>query len=269
MPPSSEKIIPTRFEEDMQALCRAMSCTEKEVAGILSVIEFKVEIPRRGAFYIQIIVNPWSHTSHPPRVHILGVDWIEGPEPLNLVEGRYLLDLPIGWDWEDDPSLVRFWDESLSPVLDDLFGQVRFRIPPKSPGAYGLFFPTGAINEVEQIKSFAKSKGWKLLGKAESKIHAERSRIIAEAEESAMKAKIQSLELGIEMADDESSLEEIRTRIEEDESIAVEADSLLERIKSRLREFETKRIDFDSLAKTKAQSHGHAKKEYRNRVRRL
>ena len=262
-----DKTIPKRYELDSQALLGAVGCRHIiDVAGLIDVIEVKVEVRRGGEFFFQIILNPWAHLEAHPRVHILGVD-LDAVEPLNEAEGRYFLNIEPNWKWSDDPNLVRFWDECVSPVINypKLHSGLTFRSLPKTPGAYDLFFPSGTIDLAKKLEKHAKDNGWKLITKEESRIIEAQRQATAEAERIAHKTRLENISLEIVKAEDQDTLEEIRKKVEQDTSISEESPALIERIQARMSEVEPSRIDWDKQAKVSDPTIGHRKKETRVR----
>ena len=268
-----DKTIPERYELDSQALLGAVGCRHIiDVAGLIDVIEVKVEVlgrdlvRRGGEFFFQIILNPWAHLEAHPRVHILGVD-LDAVEPLNEAEGRYFLNIEPNWKWSDDPNLVRFWDECVSPAINypKLHSGLTFRSLPKTPGAYDLFFPSGTIDLAKKLEKHAKDNGWKLITKEESRIIEAQRQATAEAERIAHKTRLENISLEIVKAEDQDTLEEIRKKVEQDTSISEESPALIERIQARMSEVEPSRIDWDKQAKVSDPTIGHRKKETRVR----
>ena len=274
-----DKVIPERYEADSKALQRAVGAGPvRDVSGLLEVIEVKVELPRSGEFYIQIILNPWAHLDRPPVVHLLGVDvarhWISKPEdtlePLNEAEGRYLLDIEPDWNWRDDPNLVRFWDQCVSPDIEnpELHRRLTFRSLPKSAGAYKLFFPSGVVNLATTPEKYANKQGWKLINREEVEIIEKNRQAEIEAERLAQETRAEEYRLEVEKADEEDTLVDIRTRVEADETIPEESRSILvQRIQDRISELGPGRIDYDKLAKVPDPTSGFRRRG--TRVRRF
>lgn len=255
--------IPERYEMDSQALRRAVGCKLiNDVAGLMDVIEVQVEPTGGGKFFLQIFLNPWAHLDTHPAVHLLGVDW-DATEPVNEAEGRYFIDIDPDWYWRDDPNLVRFWEECVSPLIcnnPDLHAELRFRPLPSAPGACDLFFPSGAIDLAKDIEKRAKDKGLKLINREESRIIEAQRQATAEAERIARETSLKVYCLEIEKAKDEDTLEDIRIRVEQDTSISEESPALVERIQARMSEVEPSRIEFNKLAKVRDTNRGHRKK---------
>ncbi len=254
--------IPRRYESDSQALQRVVGAGPiRDVSGFLQVLELKVELPRSGDFYTQIILNPWAHLSRPPVVHIIGVDMSffvqqrmieDPPELLNEAEGRYRISIKPDWDWSEDPNLVRLWDQCIYPVISDseLHRGLKFRSHPKSTAAYNLVFPSGVVSLANTLETFSINKGWKLITKAEEEIMEKKNLAEKEKIRISKQTIFEEYRLEIEWADDEVALNKILAKVESNDDITEELRlQLIDRIQSRLSEFELDRIDFDKLAK--------------------
>ena len=269
-----DKAIPERYEADSKALQRAVGAGPvRDVSGLLEVIEMKVQVARSGEFYIQIILNPWAHLDRPPRVHMMGVDVArhlmeDVPEPLNEAEGRYLLDIEPDWNWHDDPNLVRFWDQCVSPEIEnpELHRRLTFRSLPKSAGAYKLFFPSGVVNLATALEEYANKKKWNLINREEAEIIEKNRQAEIEAEQVAQETRAGEYRLEVEKADEEGTLVDIRTRVEADETIPEESRSILvQRIQDRISELGPGRIDYDNLAKVPDPTRGFRRRGVRVR----
>jgi len=287
-----QRTISERYEEDSKALMRAVGVKRKfDVSGLLEVIEFRVTVGKSGVFFVQIILNPWAHLDVPPKVHLLGVDAIKngaweswGFHLINTAEGRYKIGFELNmpspgnlhqfheddyteWPWSEDPNLVKFWDECISPEINLPLNEVfTFRKEPKSRGAYGLFFPSGVANLAEQLDLFAKKKGWRLVNREESKIIEAKRLALEEAEKLNLDAKLKKLNLEIENAVSEEELRGIQSKLENDSQITEESRvRLLERIEARMSEVEPHRIDFDRFAKTPDPTRGFSNRGTRIR----
>jgi hypothetical protein len=255
---SDKKTIPERYEAESRALEGAVGGGPvRDVSGLLEVIEAEVKVVRSGAFFIQIILNPWAHLDRPPSVHMVNVDVArrlskDAPEPLNEAEGRYILEIEPDWNWRDDPNLIKFWNQCVIPVINhtELHRRLTFRSRPKSAGAYGLFFPSGVAELATKLEKHANEQGWKLINREEAAIIEKNRRAKAEAERVVQETRAEEYRLEVEKAEDSDTLGEIRTRVEVDETISEESRStLVQRIQNRIPEFESDRIDYDKLAK--------------------
>jgi hypothetical protein len=272
-PIKKHRTISERYEEDSKALMRAVGVKRKfDVSGLLEVIEFELKVRKKTMFFVQIILNPWAHLDVPPKVHLLGVDaddtrtWLASP--INTAEGRYKLEIEAEWAWPDDPNLVKFWDDCISPAIrtPELHDLLTYRKSPKSTGAYGLFFPSGVANLAEQLDLFAKKKGWRLVNREESKIIEAKRLALEEAEKLNLDAKLKKLNLEIENAVSEEELRGIQSKLENDAQISEELRvRLLERIEARMSEVEPHRIDFDRFAKTPDPTRGFSNRGTRIR----
>ena len=256
--------IPRRYESDSQALQRVVGAGPiRDVSGFLQVLELKVELPRSGDFYTQIILNPWAHLSRPPVVHIIGVDMSyfvqqrmiqDPPELLNEAEGRYRISIKPDWEWSEDPNLVRLWDQCIYPVISDseFHRGLKFRSHPRSTGAYNLVFPSGVVSLANTLETFSINKGWKLITKAEEEIMEKKNLAEKEKMRISKQTIFEEYRLEIEWAEDEATLNKILAKVEANDDITEELrQQLIDRIQSRLPEFELDRIDFDKLAKIK------------------